>query len=299
MSDKKHTKNTNELPEKESIQNLLQEEATDKELSEEELAAQEESLKHQRMLSGENMLELKNLSKKERKAIKRQKYKETTADMSFFQKIGYFWTYYKAYILVPIFILACLSYITITVYKNTRPKAIGYAILNVGDGKKICTDFEKDYVDFHNIKGEYRIIASTKYNVDYDFFLEHSESIRSGTSTDYNLLKNNCEVGDYDVIITNLTGLKYCANVNCIVPIAGYFDKNQYEAIEPYIYELKLSNEAIQPFALDISNTEFAKGLNLPYDDVYLAFPGAYKINKKNAIRMIHYIYGIDLSEFE
>lgn len=270
-----------------------------KELTPEELAKQEEDLKHQRMLSGENMLDLKTLSKKERKALKRQKYKETTADMNFAQKFGYFWAYYKWYVLIPIFTLVFVSYLTVTIYKNTRPKALGYVILNVGDGSDICLDFEDDYVNFFEITGEYRIISNTRYNIDYDYYLDHSEAIRSGTSTDYNLLKNNCEVGDFDVVITDLSGLKYCANVDCIVPVLGYFDKDQYAAIEPYTYELKLSNEAVQPYALNISGTDFAKSLDLPYDEVYLAFPGESKINKKNAIRMIHYIYGIDLSEYE
>jgi hypothetical protein len=102
-------------------------------------------------------------------------------------------------------------------------------------------------------------------------------------------------LGDFDIIITNDTGLKYCSTAGIANQLRGYFDAEVYDAIKPYMYDSEDANGTLFPYALDISDTDFAKSLNTGYDDIYLAFPGVNDENKQNAIQLIEYIYNIHI----
>jgi hypothetical protein len=186
-----------------------------------------------------------------------------------------------------------------TIYNNTRPLALGYVVLNIEDTDAVNTDFEQDYVNYRDMADDYRYVSSFGLDIDYDYFKEHEEYITTSNSTDYNILMTRCELGDYDVIITNATGLKYCSTAGIANALKGYLDSYTYEALTPYMYDSENANGTLVPYALDISDTEFAKQLNTGYSDVYLALPGVNDENKANALKFIEYIYGIDLSEGE
>ena len=56
-------------------------------------------------------------------------------------------------------------------------------------------------------------------------------------------------------------------------------------------------NGTSRTYAIDISDTQFAKNLNSGYSDVYVAFPGAIDRNYTNSLKFLEYVLGIDLSE--
>jgi hypothetical protein len=240
-------------------------------------------------------LEMRSMSRKERKAAKKELYNEYTKDMTTWQRVEYFLSCYKWHILIPIICLALIAYVGKTIYKNSRPVALAYAILNVEDEDAINTDFQDSYVEYSGITGTYRFNTSFELEIDYDYFLEHETYVTTSNSTDYNILSTECELGDFDIIITNDTGLKYCSTAGIANQLRGYFDAEVYDAIKPYMYDSEDANGTLFPYALDISDTDFAKSLNTGYDDIYLAFPGVNDENKQNAIQLIEYIYNIHI----
>lgn len=247
----------------------------------------------------ENSLELHSMSRKERRKARRAVYNEYVQDMTATQKFTYFISYYKWYILLPVIAVILLANLAVTIYRNKLPMALSYVILNVEDTDSLNTDFQDDYVSYNNITGKYQFYSSTGLDIDYDYFKEHEEYITTSTSTDYNVLSTQCELGDFDVIITNATGLKYCSTAGIANPLKGYLDSYCYNTLQPYMQDSENANGNNVPYALDISDTDFAKNLNLGYSDVYLALPGTSDRNKKNALQLIEYIYGIDLTEEE
>ncbi len=247
--------------------------------------------------NSETGLELASMSKKQRRLAKKQKYIETTKDMSFFQKFQYIFMYYKWYFIIPIAAIIFLVYLGNTIYKNSIPITLNYVILNVEDESLIDRSFEEDYTSYFNIEGKHRYIASMSYNIDYQYFLDNTQYITSTNSTDYNILSLECEYGDHDVIITNQAGLNYCSNQRIAKPLRQYFSANTYGLLEEYMCDAINPQGVMEAYALDISNTNFAKGLNLNYDDVYLMFPGTKEASKTNAYQLVEYIYGIELNQ--
>lgn len=56
-------------------------------------------------------------------------------------------------------------------------------------------------------------------------------------------------------------------------------------------------NGTARTYAIDISDTQFAKNLDTGYADVYVAFPGVIDRNYTNSLRLLNYVLGIDLTE--
>ncbi len=251
----------------------------------------------QESLPVENKLELHSMSRKERRAMRREIYLEYTRNMSFQKKAAYFLEYYKWYIIIPVLCIAFVCYLGITIYRNSRPTALSYAILNIENEEAIDKSFQKDYAAYFNIPDSYQFNASTSLNIDYDYFKLHSDYITTSNSTDYSILSNECEYGDYDVIISNAAGIKYCSTENIINPLKGYFNADDYSALEKHMADFPDKYDTLKAFAIDISDTDFAKRLNTGYDDVYIAFPGKTESNIANSIQLLEYIYNIHLSE--
>jgi hypothetical protein len=248
-------------------------------------------------VSGENMLELHNMTRKQRREVRRQSYIENTRDMSNGEKFRYFIDYYKWYIIVPVCCILLIAYLASTIYKNSRPLALSYVVLNVEDTDALDESFCEDYSEYRGLTDDYRFNSSTGMDIDYDYFKEHEEYITTGNSTDYNVLSTQCELNDYDIIISNATGIKYCSTENVIASPKGYLDSYAYNALKDYMVEFENSIGTMEYFAIDISGTDFAKELNPGYDDVYLAFPGSTDENKERALRFLEYVLNIDLIE--
>lgn len=180
---------------------------------------------------------------------------------------------------------------------NKRPVALGFVVLNAQDADIVNLSFEDDYIDHFGITGSYQFKESVGLDIDYDYYLEHSEYVQTSNSTDYSILSSDCDLGSYDVIISNATGVKYCAAQNIAKPLKGYLSEDAYAKLEPYMVEFDDPNGTARTYAIDISNTQFAKDLDTGYSDVYVAFPGVIDRNYTNSLRFLNYVLSIDLTE--
>ena len=248
-------------------------------------------------LHADSNLDMLGMSRKERRAARKDLYQKNTAGMSRKEKASYFFDYYKWKVITPILIIALVSYLSVTIYMNKRPVALGFAILNAQDTAAVDLSFEDDYIDHFDITGSYQFKESVGLDIDYDYYQEHSEYIQTSNSTDYSILSSDCDLGSNDVIISNSTGLRYCASQNIIKPLKGYLSEAVYAALEPYMVSFDDPSGTGRTYAIDISSTQFAQDLNPGYTDVYVAFPGAIDRNYTNSLRFLEYVLGIELTE--
>lgn len=246
-----------------------------------------------RNLFFENKLELAVMSKKERRAAKKAAYKEYTSTMSGKERVSYFFYCYKWHIIIPICCVLLILCYGIAFYRNSRPVALSYTVLNAEEFDKA---FHEDYLSFFNMPDNHVIHATTGYFVNYDYYKKNMVSA-SREGTNYNTLALTCQTGTFDVIIGDGAGIKYCTFVEIVKPLDLYFTEEQYTALESHIVKFQDSSYTFYPYAIDISDTEFAKGLNLEYAKVYMAFPGVSEENMTNSLRLLEFVLGIDLAE--
>lgn len=246
-------------------------------------------------LEREDNLELHSMSFKERIKAKQNKLKRNMEGMSPKEKSFYILSYYKWQIITAIVVIVCAIALPVTIYRNTRPVAIAYVIVNCDAPEIINENFVDDYREFFGLQGNYQVRSDTSIHLDKDTYLE--EFAQNRNDSVYTEFPMMCFNGFYDIIITDDVGAIYCGMQEIMCPLRNYLPADLYSQIEDRIFETENHDGDVVPFAIDISDTEFAKNLNLGYDKVYIGFPGTTEENYVNAKRMLKYILGVETDE--
>lgn len=241
----------------------------------------------------EDNLELHNLSFRDRQRAKRARIKEHMEGMTKGQKFGYILSYYKGKIILGLILLAICIAIPVTIYKKSRPVALSYCIVNSPEPSAVDTSFVDEYLDFYNLNGAYQLESDVTVHLDKDTYLE--EYSQNSSASIYTELPMLCFNGFYDVMIMDEKGLEYCAMQEIIYPLRNYLPAEIYSEVESRVCTADDNDGVNVPFAIDISDTDFAKGLNLGYDKVYIGFPGNTERNYINAKRMLKFILHLDI----
>lgn len=241
----------------------------------------------------EDNLELHSLSFRDRQRAKRARLKEHMDGMSKGQKFGYILSYYKGKIILGLILLAICIAIPVTIYKKSRPVALSYCIVNAPEPSAVDTSFVDEYLDFYNLNGAYQLESDVTVHLDKDTYLE--EYSQNSSASIYTELPMLCFNGYYDVMIMDEKGLEYCAMQEIIYPLRNYLPAEIYSEVESRICSADDNDGVNVPFAIDISDTDFANGLKLGYDKVYLGFPGNTERNYINAKRMLKFILHLDI----
>ncbi len=256
----------------------------------------------------EDRLEMSLMSRKDRRARKKALFQEQTAGMNKKEKFKYIVYYYKWYFIFAVVAILTVGAFAIAIYKNTRPVSIAVAALNSEDPVSVSSQPLEDFAKANDMVDGYRVIGDTYYNVSLEYELSNTSSTSNATSLAL-LLKDNY----YDVIITDLYGLEYLNYACALFFMDDYFDAEILEKYKNNIYYssdyadqsnvkaainaksteiLMAVGDRDKPLAVDISGTEFAKNMNLGYDEVYICFPGGSSRNKKRAKMLLEYIFG-------
>lgn len=242
----------------------------------------------------EDNLELKRMSKKERRAAKRERFRRNTEGMSKKERTSYFLYYYKWQLIGIVAILALATYIPIQIYKNTRPVALSYAVINVSSDK-VNSDFEDEYRQMYDMEKGYQIRSDFTTTLSFKGYeLEASDAY----SANYMKFPTLCYDNYYDVIISNMAGIEYSGSCGIIRPVSSSFSSETIELVKARLGEsaiVEVADEDGKPvqYAINISHTEFAKNLETGYDDVYLAVAGISETNKTNAEKLIKFILAV------
>ncbi len=247
--------------------------------------------------SGEDNLELRRMKPKDRLRAKRDKIKANTEGMSKWEKFKYYAYYYKWHVILGLLALFCIIAIPTAIYKNSRPVSISYAVVNSPAPENINEKLFHEYAAYYNLTDGYQIrnsIYVTLSQSDYE-----SEFAKEEGDSSYTQFPTLCWNNYYDIILTNETGLNYCTKNSLVQPIEDRLYDDIYQAIiakypKAMVKSPDYDGKPVE-FAVDISNTQFAKDLNLGYDKVYVCFPGGSEENIVNVRRFLNYVLELDI----
>lgn len=245
-------------------------------------------------LHTEGLLDYRYMSRKERRAYRRAELDRYTEGMNRRQRIGYFFTCHQWKILMSLMVIVSVSIISYAVYRQTRPVAISYGIINSTDPYSTDDSVFDDYKAYYGIDKTEKLRAVT--NLYYD--LSTWEEDYNENAAEYSSFPLLCGENMYDILITDRTGLECCSYINLIYPLdtlgSGLTELFEGELAD-YVITAKDSADHISAYAVDISGTEFAERLNIGYDDVYLCFPGNSDENQENVRKLLNYIFELGL----
>ena len=237
----------------------------------------------------EDKLEFATMSRKERRAAKRKRLKETTEGMTFVQKLQYFLYAYKMEILLPLIVIIAISLIVVAFFRGNKPTALSYAVVNCEDLEALDTSvIEADYWNYYGFDDNYQF--QKVLDLKYDPSISTNDASKDAESGNYIAFPTLCDENYYDIIITNKRGLEYLSEA---LPSDLYdiftADYNDQITTSP-AYTGKSA-----PYAINISDTDFAKKLNPGYDDVYICFPGVSEDNQKRVKQICNFIFDLGL----
>lgn len=262
-----------------------------------EAAAEAEAKKEDTNAFTEDNLELHRLSFRERTRIRRERFLQNMEGMSKKEKISYFLYYYKWKIIFGILIIILAVAIPITLYKSSRPVVLSYAVINCSYPGNISQAPFDSYMNFYGytkkqqmISGNYSYLNKETYEEDY---------AANPNSANFTSLPMLCYNGYYDIILTDKTGLEYCAAQSLIQPLDAALFPDVYSAInngqKARIVSVANYNGESREYGINISDTAFAASLNLGYDDVYIGLIGYNDRNFKNARLFLNYVLELKL----
>ena len=267
----------NKTPEQESSDN--QDEKVKKEAEQEDLYK-------------EDSLALVGLTLKERIAYHKELYNKRTANMEKKEKFIYTIGYYKWFFIAFLALLVCLAWTGKTIYKASFPQALRVAIIN--DLNDTATNYiPQTFRDYYGLDEKNRVTVYT------NLIMAPEDTEKMDTMmTPYQTIGYYNTTDMIDVIIGNETALEIYASSDDTTAIDLSMDADLYEQIEEYVVTLSdpkgIKNDG-QPYAaaIDISDTEFAKGCGLSYDEVYLMIPSTKFTNNERTINLIKLIFDL------
>lgn len=247
--------------------------------------------------SSEDNLELRRMGLKDKLKAKQERFRENTQGMTGWEKFKYFVYYYKWHVIFGALAIFCLIAIPTAIYNNSRPVSISYAVVNSTNPFEINEDALLDYAKYYNIVDGYQIrnnLSVTLNQSDYE-----NELIKEEGNSSYTQFPTLCYNNYFDVIITDEVGLHYCTTTSLVQPLEDRLFDDIYAAIKekhPHaIVQSPNYDNKPDEFAIDISDTEFTKSLNVGYDKVYVCFPGGSEENIVNIRRFLNYVLELDI----
>lgn len=233
----------------------------------------------------DNRLDLKSMSKKERRKKEKEILKDTMSDMNSLEKFQYLIYYYKEKLLLIGIIAILIAAGATSLYRATRPTSISYGVVN-------CIN----QMDFNTIAIEKYTKDIGKYNgyqikENINLGITRKDYEENGNSQLYINFLTLSNSDYYDVLFTDAEGAEFCCSENVFQPVDTYLDKEHYEMVKDRIYISKDKDGKAKEFAIDISDTEFAKSLNIGYKDVYIGFPGNSERNHTAVNDLLDYLF--------
>ncbi len=248
----------------------------------------------------EDKLEFATMSRKERRAAKRKRLKETTEGMTLVQKLQYFLYAYKMEILLPLIVIIAISLIVVAFFRGNKPIALSYAVVNCEDLEALDPSvIETDYWNYYSFDDNYQF--QKVLDLKYDPSTSTNEASKDTESGNYIAFPTLCDENYYDIIITNKRGLEYLSESSIIHTLGEALPSDLYDIFTADYNDQITTSPAYTgksaPYAINISDTDFAKKLNPGYDDVYICFPGVSEDNQKRVKQICNFIFdlGLDL----
>ena len=238
---------------------------------------------------------LENYTRNPFKRMKRERARmaEQMADMTTSGKIKYIFYYYKWYMLVTLLAIFFIFYLIDVIYKNSRPVALSYVIVNSFDIEGIYNKVDPilEYADYYGIRENHKIDAVTDITLKEKAFDENNQNSELDNYR-YVSFSNGCGNDYFDVIFADEEGLRVCSFAAHAHPVKDILTPENYERCEKENRLVTQKGFEGEPdyYGVDISDLPAAKAMNLRYSKIYLCFPGDSESNIKNANNFLAFI---------
>ena len=238
----------------------------------------------------EDNLELATMSFRERRKVKKARREKEMEGMTKGERFKYLLYYYQWPIIITTFTAGCLIWLILAVTRSQPPVALSVAVLNNAGDKYVDELLFDSYMDESNIRSTYRVVVES-FHLDQETLMQdYAQSPYSGDFSRFPILARDSY---YDIVLCDRGGLDYCANTE----IARYPDyvmpTDIQEKLKPYEVKAKDVNGNYWVYGYDISDTEFAKSLDLGYTQIFLCFPGETSESQMHAEHFVRYIFNL------
>lgn len=231
----------------------------------------------------EDSLEIAMLSRKERRKYRKKKLRETLSLMTPGEKFKYLVYYYKWPVIITLAVLLIAALAGRTLYMNSRPVALSYAIVNA-DSETLQVDFVEDYLQSFHLEKGYQVHANTGFRT-------ATETDAGYDDDDYVQFSLLCRDQYYDVILTDKAGMEFLSGGGLLVEPGQVLSSSQLSPLTDRLVKSAGSDNVRRYAGIDISDTALARLLHTGYSQVYLCFPGTSDQNKENAARFTQWIF--------
>ncbi len=241
---------------------------------------------------GEDALELHYMSVRERAAYKRAKYRKETDDMSFRQKAGFFFDYYKWHTIISLVVVFCAIFIGRSVYLNTRPMALGLIILNNEESEDISLSavIEDDYRSYYTFDKNDRFVIMSGLSVDPVNYEQEVIAAGSTGLSDYETLFYQTSAGSIDAVLSDYDGVSYCVEQDLVYPIDMLFSDEALDAYKDRLIVMTSYTGDERDYAIDVSDSTYLAQLGLGYEACYIMFPTNISENNERAMQFISFL---------
>ena len=242
----------------------------------------------------EDKLELATMSFSERRKVKKKRREKEMEGMNRKERFKYLLYYYQWPIILTIMIGGCLIWLIVAVLHSKPPVALSSAILNCKNSEIVPENIFSTYMTEANINTTYRTVVEF-YHLDQSTLMDDFHD--DPNNGDFTRFPTLARESYYDIVIADRGGLDYCANTEVAIYPDYVLPLDLIEALKPYEAEAKDSYGQTFVYGYDISGTDFAKSLDLGYDEIFICFPGSTSESQMHAENFIRYIFNIPRPE--
>ena len=222
----------------------------------------------------------------------REQIRKRTKDMSSFERFKYIFYYYKWTIFFTFLGILFIAYIISLIYENTRPVGFSYAIVNSYDiSNDTNTQVIDDYLTAYNIDHGYKVESVKDVTLNKQVLDSGSDET---TTYKYMSFSTYCDNDYFDVIFTDMEGLKICAFNGQAHPADEVISADNMAKCSDRLVTVLGQDGRDAVYGIDVSDVPAIQAMNLRYQQVYLCFPGDTERNITTANNFLTYLLSLE-----
>ncbi|MBQ8952361.1 MAG: hypothetical protein IJ065_14600 [Eubacterium sp.] len=221
----------------------------------------------------------------------RQLIKKRTKNMSSSERFKYILYYYKWTIFFTFLGILFIAYVISIIYENTRPVGFSYAIVNSYDiSNDTNTQIIDDYLNAYDLDRGYKVESVKDITLNKQVLDSGSDQ---ATTYKYMSFSTYCDNDYFDVLFTDLDGLKICALNGQIHPAEEVISADNMAKCSDRLVTALGKDGKDTVYGIDVSDIPAVAAMNLKYKKVYLCFPGNSERNITTANNFLTYLLSL------
>jgi hypothetical protein len=233
----------------------------------------------------EDSLELRDMSRKERRQYKWQQEKDKLAELTFWRRVQYIITYYGLKFIGIIAGIALIVLIIQRIYIANLPVALDIALVNDYNNNTFSSEVIDLYSSFYDVP------ENARYLIDNGYEIYPDSTYSSSDMAYYTKLYASITGDSTQIIICDADVVDYYAVDGYVLELKHLLPEDIYTYFEDCLYECDGPVEDSDFYAIDLAGTRFAELTELSQKHPMLMIPSSLSEENKevayNFLRMI------------